>query len=345
MSRSSCSRQIGQAMVAGVPTLRAGANQLRMGVAHLVLAQAPTVVLVDQVPARQPMIDHPTGAAQGTCAERLGTERHDPQGYRCAVHPPSARHDTRHTVRMSIWYGAHVADESELRLCGDLAGKRVIELGVAGSAGAITPNSVTAAMAGAKAMALDPDPQAIAAVRAAAEQAEVTVQCHQGDLADLGFATSASVDLVVASHTLGRRRRPAAPAAPGAPRAEAGRPVRRCHAPPGRRHVRRPGPHGHRRATAPTASPSPSCTWRSSAATSASTWCTSSTTNASATPLCPVGARAARPQTGRLTPRQQLGRRHDLATPASTRLPPALPDAGARTGSPGRDRSRSRAAG
>lgn len=104
---------------------------------------------------------------------------------------------------MSIWYGAHVADETELRLCGDLAGKRVVELGVTGAGGSATPNSVTAAMAGAKAIALDPDPQAIAAVRAAAEQAEVTVQCHQGDLADLGFATSASVDLVIASHTLG----------------------------------------------------------------------------------------------------------------------------------------------
>lgn len=103
---------------------------------------------------------------------------------------------------MSIWYGANVADESELRLCGELTGKRVIELGVTGSGGAVTPNSVTAALAGAKAMALDPNPQAIAAVRSAAERAEITVQCHQGELADLGFATSASVDLVIAAHTL-----------------------------------------------------------------------------------------------------------------------------------------------
>ncbi|HQZ34527.1 MAG TPA: methyltransferase domain-containing protein [Ilumatobacteraceae bacterium] len=103
---------------------------------------------------------------------------------------------------MSIWYGANVADESELRLCGELTGKRVIELGVTGSGGAVTPNSVTAALAGAKAMALDPNPQAITAVRAAAERAEITVQCHQGELADLGFATSASVDLVIAAHTL-----------------------------------------------------------------------------------------------------------------------------------------------
>ena len=98
---------------------------------------------------------------------------------------------------MSIWYGANVADEAELRLCGDVAGKRVIELGIAPS-----PNSIHIAQAGAKAIALDPDPQAITALRAAAERHEVRVECHQGDLADLGFATSGSVDLVVASHSL-----------------------------------------------------------------------------------------------------------------------------------------------
>lgn len=98
---------------------------------------------------------------------------------------------------MNFWYGANVADEAELRLCGDIAGKRVIELGIAA-----TPNSIAAATAGAKAIALDPDPQAITALRAAAERHEVRIECHQGDLADLGFATSASVDLVIASHSL-----------------------------------------------------------------------------------------------------------------------------------------------
>lgn len=98
---------------------------------------------------------------------------------------------------MSIWYGANVADENELRLCGDVAGKRVIELGIAPN-----PSSIPMALAGAKAIVLDPDPQAIAALRAAAARHEVSVECHQGELADLGFATSASVDLVIASHSL-----------------------------------------------------------------------------------------------------------------------------------------------
>ncbi|MDO8391400.1 MAG: class I SAM-dependent methyltransferase [Actinomycetota bacterium] len=98
---------------------------------------------------------------------------------------------------MNISYGANVADDGELRLCGDVAGKRVIELGVGSP-----PNSVAMALQGAKAMALDPDPRAIAGLRATADRAEVKVECHQADLADLGFATSASVELVIAAHSL-----------------------------------------------------------------------------------------------------------------------------------------------
>lgn len=99
---------------------------------------------------------------------------------------------------MDISFGANVADDGELKLCGDIAGKRAIELGVSSP-----PNSVAMALQGAKAIAVDPDPRAIDGLRAAAERAEVRVECHGGDLADLGFATSASVDLVVAAHSLG----------------------------------------------------------------------------------------------------------------------------------------------
>lgn len=96
-----------------------------------------------------------------------------------------------------VRYGAGVADEGELRLCGDVAGKRVIELGIA------TPsNAVALATSGARALAVDPSADRIALLRKQAEQAEVTVQCHQSEVADLGFVTSASIDLVVASHTL-----------------------------------------------------------------------------------------------------------------------------------------------
>ena len=103
----------------------------------------------------------------------------------------------RNTEHVRIWYGQNVADDDELRLCGDMAGKRVIELGIAKNS-----NSIVMAAGGAKAMAIDPDAQRISALRAAAEKAEVRVECHHADLADLGFATSASVDFVLAVNSL-----------------------------------------------------------------------------------------------------------------------------------------------
>ena len=175
-------------------------DQFRVGITHLVLAEPTAMELVDEVPTGEAVVDRALparrAAAQGGDTE--GT--HGCAGYRCPIRPADAVNG--HTGDMSIWYGDHVADESDLRLCGDLAGKRVLELGV--GAGPV-PASVIAAVAGAKAIVLDPDPAAIARVRAAAEAASTTdpvrVECHEGELADLGWATSASIDLVIAAHT------------------------------------------------------------------------------------------------------------------------------------------------
>ncbi len=102
----------------------------------------------------------------------------------------------------SVWFGEGVADDGELRLCGDVTGKRAIELGLSPTPDGVSANAVVLARAGAKAIAVDPRAEAIAAIRHQAEAAEVRVECHQGELADLGFATSGSVDLVVAARTL-----------------------------------------------------------------------------------------------------------------------------------------------
>lgn len=102
----------------------------------------------------------------------------------------------------SVWFGAGVGGDGEYRLCGDVNGKRVVELGIAPVPAGTEPNGVALARAGAKAIVVDPGAERIDALRRAAEQAEVHVECHQSDLPDLGFATSGSVDLVVASHTI-----------------------------------------------------------------------------------------------------------------------------------------------
>src|SRR5258708_18087893 len=97
---------------------------------------------------------------------------------------------------MSIWYGDNVADDSELRLVGDIVGKRVLELGIAS-----TSNAITMAAAGAKAIAIDPSADKIARLRAAAEAAEVTVECHRSELADLGRFRHGSIDLRRPAHS------------------------------------------------------------------------------------------------------------------------------------------------
>ena len=94
-----------------------------------------------------------------------------------------------------VSYGAGIPGEDRLRLIGDVGGRRVIELGIAG-------NGVALARLGAKAIALDPDPDRIADLRGAAARAGVSVECHHGELADLGFAPSGTIDVVVACHTL-----------------------------------------------------------------------------------------------------------------------------------------------
>ena len=95
-------------------------------------------------------------------------------------------------------YGAGVPGDDELRLCGDVSGgRRALELGVSDGF-----NALAFAHAGAKALAVDRDPNRIAELRDLATAEDVRVECHVGELADLGFATSGSVEVVVADHTL-----------------------------------------------------------------------------------------------------------------------------------------------
>jgi SAM-dependent methyltransferase len=109
---------------------------------------------------------------------------------------PSARLDD--VTTMPIRFGRDIPDDSDLRLCGDLSnGRRALELGVSRHR-----NALAMAVAGARAIAVDPDLAKLDDLRSKAAEHEVTVQGHQGDLADLGFATSGSIDLVVADHTL-----------------------------------------------------------------------------------------------------------------------------------------------
>jgi SAM-dependent methyltransferase len=86
-------------------------------------------------------------------------------------------------------YGPDIPTEAELKLCGNVEGKRVLELGTSAQ------TSIAFASQGAHAIAVDTDADRLAELRRASEEAEIRVELHESDLADLAFVRADSVDL------------------------------------------------------------------------------------------------------------------------------------------------------
>lgn len=97
-----------------------------------------------------------------------------------------------------VHYGPDVPTEAELRLCGDVRGRRVLELGCGGA-----QNCIALAKQGAHAVGVDQSHQQLAYGRRLAEAEGVRIELRQGELADLGFAPSGSVDLVLSAWAFG----------------------------------------------------------------------------------------------------------------------------------------------
>jgi ubiquinone/menaquinone biosynthesis C-methylase UbiE len=95
-------------------------------------------------------------------------------------------------------YGPDIADETELRLLGDLKGKRVLELGCGGA-----QCSIAFAKAGATASAVDHSNAQLAYARGLCEREEVRVELRLGDLAELAFCRADTIDLVFSAYALG----------------------------------------------------------------------------------------------------------------------------------------------
>jgi SAM-dependent methyltransferase len=98
----------------------------------------------------------------------------------------------------SVHYGPDMPGESELKLCGDVQGKRIVDLGCGAA-----QNAIAFARQGAKVIGVDASGEQLAHARRLAETNEVKVELHLGDMADLSFITSASVDLVFSAHAFG----------------------------------------------------------------------------------------------------------------------------------------------
>jgi SAM-dependent methyltransferase len=92
-------------------------------------------------------------------------------------------------------YGPDIPTETELRLLGDLKGKRVLDLGCGGAQA-----SVSFAKAGATAIGVDFSAEQLAHGRRLCDAEEVRVELRQGDLADLAFLRADSIDVVFSAN-------------------------------------------------------------------------------------------------------------------------------------------------
>jgi SAM-dependent methyltransferase len=96
-----------------------------------------------------------------------------------------------------VQYGADLPDDAELRLCGDVRHKRVLDLGCGAG-----ENAVVFAKQGAHIIALDASHGQLALARNLAEAEEVRVEWHESDAADLAFLRADSIDLAFSAGLL-----------------------------------------------------------------------------------------------------------------------------------------------
>jgi SAM-dependent methyltransferase len=94
-------------------------------------------------------------------------------------------------------YGPDIIDESDLRLLGDLSGKRILQLGSHEGRTAIALHR-----RGARVIAVEPSPERVAASRWAFERAETRIELLNNDLADLAAVRADSIDLAISIYSL-----------------------------------------------------------------------------------------------------------------------------------------------
>jgi SAM-dependent methyltransferase len=98
----------------------------------------------------------------------------------------------------TVTYGPDLPTETDLRLCGDVSGKRVLDLGAGAG-----ENAIAFAASGAHVIALDTSKAQLSLARKLADVAEVRVEFHESDACDLAFLRADSIDLAFASGVLG----------------------------------------------------------------------------------------------------------------------------------------------
>ena len=98
-----------------------------------------------------------------------------------------------------VVYGPDIPDESNLRLLGPIEGKRLLVLGAGRG-----HTAVALAGQGAHVIVVDAHHDRLDAARRLADDHEVRLELHHGDLAELAFVRADTIDAALSVHELGR---------------------------------------------------------------------------------------------------------------------------------------------
>ena len=104
----------------------------------------------------------------------------------------ASQYAQRNTNTTQLSYGADLPPDSELRLIGNLANKRVLDLGCG-----VGTNAIAMARQGAKVIAIDTSQSMLDEAHRRSEQAEVKVEWRHGDLAELAWLRAETIDFVL----------------------------------------------------------------------------------------------------------------------------------------------------
>lgn len=96
-----------------------------------------------------------------------------------------------------VHYGPDIPNEGELRLLGDLSGKRILQLGCGDG-----HNTVALHRKGARVIVVEPDPIRVKNARDLFEREGTRVEILQGDVADLASVRAESIDIALSVYTL-----------------------------------------------------------------------------------------------------------------------------------------------
>jgi SAM-dependent methyltransferase len=111
--------------------------------------------------------------------------------------PPASFPHGAEPSRTLVQLGPDLDDAPLDRLLGPVEGRRILDLGCGAGAA-----SLALARRGARVIAVETSTARLAQARAAAELAEVRVEFHHADLADLAFLRADSIDAVLAVYSL-----------------------------------------------------------------------------------------------------------------------------------------------